>query len=137
MKTVCTAIAELSFDENESLLHIRVLKDAEMNLKNTIAHYKLIGEITEGKNYLALVDATEYFSINSETLKYTSLPETIEKRIATAHYNPSFGNKLTMDFFRKKHKPDLPVNSFDTKEEAIEWLKVQWKNSKKEKKSAN
>ena len=118
-----TAIAELSYDAKESLLHIKVIEGAEMNIENTIEHYQAIEKITGGKKYLALVDASEYFTIDSDTLKFTALSTTIEKRIATAHYNAAFGNKLTMDFFRKVHKPRLPVDSFDTKEEAIVWLK--------------
>jgi len=126
MEITRTAIAELSYDVDDSLLHIRMMKGAEMNIENTIEHYRTIERITGGKKYLALVDASEYFTIDSETLKYTSLPQTIEKRIATAHYQSALGNKLTMDFFRKFHKPPLPVNLFETKEEAIEWLKRQW-----------
>jgi hypothetical protein len=123
MKIVKTEIAELHFNAKESILHIKIIKGAEMNIKNTEEHYKTIEEITGGKKYLALIDSSEYFTIDSETLKFTASPKITEKRIATAHYRPSMGNKLTIDFFRKFHSPSLPVNSFATKKEALEWLK--------------
>lgn len=123
MPTTLTKIAELNFDEESSVLHIRVIEGAEMNLQNTIAHYQAIEKITGGKKYLALVDASEYYSILPEALTFAALPQTIEKRIATAHYQTSLSNKLTLDFYRKFHKPSLAINTFQTKEEATAWLK--------------
>jgi len=122
---VRTAIAELSFDEKSGLLHIRMLKGADMSLESSQAHYEAILELTGGKDYLALVDASEYFTISPEALRYTSLPGTIGRRIATAYYQASIGNKLTLDFFRKYHKPHIPLGVFNTREEATEWLLVQ------------
>jgi hypothetical protein len=127
MKKIRTEIAELSFDERASTINIKMLEGAEMNLENTRKHYELIKKLTSDKPYLALVDATYFFTIDKPALKYTSLPGTINKRIATAYYNPILANSFTTEFFRKFYKPPLPTRSFKTKEEAKLWLKKEEK----------
>ncbi|HTL81026.1 MAG TPA: hypothetical protein VL651_04950 [Bacteroidia bacterium] len=122
MKNLITRNAELSFDEETGLLHIRMLEGADLNLENTIAHYNAIREITGGKKYFALIDAKEYFTMSAEALRYTSSKEVTENRIAAAHYNSAAANKLTADFFRKYYKPPIPIRVIDSKEEAIAWL---------------
>lgn len=122
MKKASTRNAELTYDEKERLLHIRMLEGAELDLENTIEHYKVIEEITSGQKYFALIDSLEYFVMTTEALHYASMPEVVHQRMAAAHYRPSTGNRLTANFFSKTFKPELPVRVFETKEEATAWL---------------
>ncbi|MEW6468460.1 MAG: hypothetical protein AB1458_06015 [Bacteroidota bacterium] len=123
MKTLRTEIAELSYDEEEHLLYIRILENAELDLEKTRIHYETIRELTEDEPHAAIIDSTHYFSIDPETLRYTAQPEVIGKRLAAAHYNVSAGNSLTLDFFVKTHKPLIPVKKFATREEAVKWAR--------------
>ncbi|MBI3510119.1 MAG: hypothetical protein HY064_05610 [Bacteroidetes bacterium] len=127
MNSTLTSVSELYFDEANSILHIRMLPGADMSMENTKKHYDVIHKLTGGKKYLALVDSHEYFTMDSDALQFTSQRETIANRIATAHYNSSFGNKLTIDFFRNVLKPHIPVQVFRSKQEAEEWLLSQLK----------
>lgn len=122
MKVIYTDIAELSFDENEAILFIRMLEDAHMKIENTKEHYKIINELTYGQKYRALVDASNYFRIDDDASQYAALPDTIKNRLAAAHFTSNVSNRLTANFFRLFYKPEIPVRTFKTKEEALEWL---------------
>lgn len=124
MEIVYTDIAELRYKTDDIILNIKILEGAEMNLANTKRHYQLINELTRNKKHLALVDAINFFTITPEGLHYSSRPETVANRIATAHYNCSAVNKLTTNFFVNYYRPPIPIKIFDTKEEAIAWLKL-------------
>jgi hypothetical protein len=129
MEKALTKIAELIFDIQESILYIKVIEGAEMNFENTRQHYDIIRSLTGNKAYGALIDATEYYSIDAETLRYTSLPETIDNRIASAHCNPHNANSLTANFFKTNHQPPIPFQIFKVKEEALHWLRIQIRNA--------
>lgn len=123
MKKAFTKIAELIFDEQESILHIRPLEGVDIDVKNTKEHYEHIKELTNNKPYGALIDASVHFSVDSEAMEFSSLPETIGNRIASAHYQAPLSNKLTAKVFKNRYKPKIHFQSFKTKEEAVLWLK--------------
>jgi hypothetical protein len=123
MKIIYTKIAELRYKEEEALLFIKVLEGAAMNLENTKNHYEAIKNLTGNKKYLALVDASNYFTIEPAALEYASMPQVVENRIATAHFNSSFANSLTTNFFKAHYNPPIHITIFETKREALEWLK--------------
>jgi len=122
VKTAYTPIAEICFDESESILHIKVLEGAEMNLLNTQRHYQEINNLVGKKKYLALVDASNYFTMEKAAWEYASLKEIISNRIAVAHYNSSVANKLATKVFKAAYKTSMPVEVFQSKETALEWL---------------
>lgn len=123
MNTIQTPIALLSFFREERILEMVMLEDAEMNLINTREHYRMIEEITEGKNYMALIDSTHYFSIDSDSFLFASSPEAIRNRIASAHYASAFANRLNTNFFKNRYKPSIPIQLFDSRDEAVSWLR--------------
>jgi hypothetical protein len=123
VKLAYTDIAELRYKEEDSLLRIKIFEGAEMSLENSRRHYQIINQLTDNKRYLALVDATNFFTITPEALRHCSLPEVVNNRIATAHYNSSTMNKLTTNFFANYYRPPIPIRIFDSEQEALEWLR--------------
>jgi hypothetical protein len=123
MKTIHTPLANISYNETEHILHIKIQEDAEMNLENTKIHYKKINDLVGDHSYLALVEASNYCSVEKEAWQYSSLRKIVLNRKATAHYNSCFANKLTTSFFKTTFKTTTPVQIFNTKEDALEWLK--------------
>ncbi|MGZ4043816.1 MAG: DUF7793 family protein [Bacteroidia bacterium] len=122
MRVLNTEIAIMTFDENERILHIQMIPGAEMTLDNTKEHYHLINQLTGGKEYIALVDASNYFIIDPEALKFAAEENTLVNRVAAAHYNSSVANLLTVSFFKNNLKPGIPVGIFKTKDDALEWI---------------
>ena len=125
VKKAQTDIAELHYDPEESILYISIFEGAEMNLEVTKFHYKIIAELTENKPHAVLLDASVYFSVDKESMEFTSQAETMSKRIATAHFDPNIANDITVNFFKARFKPPGPVKIFKTKPEALLWLKEQ------------
>jgi hypothetical protein len=122
MPPTVTNIATLNFNEAESILHIEMMPDAEINLEQVKAHYKLIKKITKGKPYVALIDASNYYRMEPEALKYSAEQNTLGNRVAAAHYNCTVANTLTVSFFKKQLKPSIPIGIFKSKEEALTWI---------------
>lgn len=128
MKTILTDIAEISFDEETSILHIKIQEDVHIDLKKTIVHTRAIQKITNGEKYLALVDATNYFTSDDDALKYFALPATTKERIAMAFHSLNLANRLTIHFFRLLHKPNFAIHLFRTHDDALNWLKLEQQN---------
>lgn len=123
MKIINTPLAEINFNHHDNILHIKILEGAAMNLKNAELHYKQINDLVGDKKYLALVDASDYFTMEKEAWQYASSKEVVSNRLAVAHYNSSFANKLATKFFKTSYQTSMPLEIFTTKEEAIKWLK--------------
>lgn len=122
MGTFSSEIAELIFLKEENILHIKIRQGSQMNLKNTVDHYDLINKITQGNKYKALVDASEYFTIDPDAFEYAATPAALENRIAAAHYNGEIANKITATYFKNHYQPPIPFQQFNSKEEAMAWL---------------
>jgi len=122
MEIVQTPIAEIFFDKNNSILNIKVIEGAEMTLENTKEHYQKINSLVGDRKYLALVDAGNYYSVEKQAWEYASSKEVASNRLAAAHFNSSSANRLTTSFFKTAYDTPVPVQIFETKEEALAWL---------------
>jgi hypothetical protein len=123
MDTVYTDIAELCYNKKSSLLHIKIIEDVSITIEKAKSLTDSIHRITKGQNHFALVDATNYFFIEDEALKYMASPEICAGKMGSAYYSMNLANRLTMHFFKVFHKPSYPLELFKKKEEAINWLK--------------
>ncbi|MBA2611638.1 MAG: hypothetical protein H0U95_06700 [Bacteroidetes bacterium] len=126
MDWIITKVAELFYDEENAVLYINILENAELTLENAKEHYQQIETVTKGQKHLALIDSGNYYTTSHETLLYTSKKTTFKNRVATAYYNFCTPNKLTADFFKNNYKPEMDLKTFKTKEEALVW----WANAK-------
>jgi hypothetical protein len=123
MKIIDTGIAEISFNRGELILHIKIKEGAEMTLEATKKHYHEIEKLTEGCEYYALIDTSNYFKIEPDALEFSSKSEAIAKRLAAAHYRPHVANRLTANVFAALYKPHIPVKIFNKKLDAVNWLR--------------
>ncbi len=121
MPTV-TDIAELEFDENTLILHIRMIDGAEMNLENTKKHYETIHQLTGGKKYRVLIDSSKFFTVDAGSFRFSSQPDITSRRIAVAHYDSCLANKMMLTFYKITYKPPVPLQLFKTRQEAVKWL---------------
>lgn len=122
MKSTKDKISEFTYDEKESLLHVKIFKNANISLDNVVEHYEEVRKLTNDKKYVALVDTSNYFKVEPEAFMHSSLETSNVNRIATAFYNPSIANRVTINFFKRFFKPAIPVEMFDSMEEALAWL---------------
>jgi len=124
MKVINTGIAEISYDENKSLLYVKLNEDVEITVEKAGKHYEEIVKLTGNKKHFALVDASNYFTAELKALEYMSRQEVLTNRVASAHYNSVIANKFTINFYKVNCKPAIDIKIFDTKEEALDWLKT-------------
>lgn len=129
METLITDIAEIFFDEETSILHVKILEDVHMDIEKTMNHCRIVQRITKGEKYMALVDATNYFTTDEDALKYLALPETTVGRVAMAFHSLNLANRLTIHFFRLLYKPNFTIHLFRMHDDAMEWLKSEQHNS--------
>ena len=118
-----TPIAKLAYNVGENILYIKIIEGSEMNVNNTIEHYKLISKVTLNNHYGALIDGEHYIEADNDALKLAACPEILGKRIATAHFSTNIANKLTVLFFKNNIKPGIPIEYFRTEKDAVGWLK--------------
>jgi hypothetical protein len=124
MKTIITPLAEISFDKETTILHIKIFENADVNLENAQKHFELVEQLIGREPHFALVDATHHYIIEKEAWEYASKVHILSNRKAIAHYNSSNANNLTTTFFKATHKSSVPFKIFKTQNEAIEWFKT-------------
>lgn len=129
IETIYTDIAELNYNKKECILNIKILENASITIETLKNHIKSINDLTNYQQHFSLVDATNFFSIDDESLKYLASPETNNKIIAEAFYSTNLANRLTLHFFKLFHKPHYPTQLFRYKAEAINWLDLCQTNS--------
>ena len=115
-------IGDLSYDEPNRILHIKLHDWADMNVQNTRRHYKIINELTKGQHYYALIDAEKYFSFENTAFQITTQREVLGNRLASAHYNSNFANRLNVIIYNSAFSPPIPVRYFNSKGEALSWI---------------
>ena len=80
-------------------------------------------ELTGGKSCTTLVDLTNVRTISKEARSYFSSVECSEVFEATALYVSTPISRIIGNFFLGINRPAIPVRLFDSKDEAIVWLK--------------
>lgn len=122
MEQISTSIAELRFDEQNSLLHVTIKEGAMMDVKNLEEHYSKIEKITKGKKYIALVDVSQPYFIDHLGTKYASDPATLKNRTAAAYYNPPLSNRLSLMGLQQGIAGRIPTFIAMEKIIALKWL---------------
>jgi len=117
-----TGIADISFNYEQAILSIYVLEGAEMTLDNTKRHYEEIRKLVGDTKYYALIDSSNYYRTDPSALQFAASMDAIGNRLASAHYNSSIANSLTVNYFKNIYSPHIPVRLFKTYEEALEWI---------------
>ncbi len=128
IKTSCSDIAELQYNEKESILYIKILEDAIITVQKAKSNCRSVKELTKNKAKFALIDASNLFSIDDDALKYIASPETTSNKKVTACFSTNLANRLTIHSFKLFHKPQFTMQLFRNKIEALCWLETYQKN---------
>ncbi|MDF2448293.1 MAG: hypothetical protein K0R26_797 [Bacteroidota bacterium] len=122
MNTIKTEVANLFYNKECRLLHVKILEDISITVEKAKALCLAIEKITNDEKHFALVDATNYFYIEDEALRFMALPENCSNKLGSAYFSTNLANRLTMHFFKVFHKPLYPIELFKKREEAMKWL---------------
>lgn len=121
MNTIYSDIAEITFNEIDSILSIKIMDDVEIDLEKAKKHFELLNKITENKRHVAIINGVDCFYIKDDALKYmASCPS--NNRIATAFYSNNLANRLAILCLKLYYPKSSPLQYFTKKESALEWL---------------
>ena len=122
-KEICNIVsAELTFD---NIIEVKWHpNNDEIEKQHLIELKSIIQELGMGKKMPVYIDTCNFMSITSEAKEYASSSESSEFTLANAVLVDSLGKKLLFNFFMNITKPVVPTKGFNSKEEAIKWLKT-------------
>ena len=107
----------------ENILHIEMKKIKELSAKDIEQINDCFHEIGNGKKVYVLVTFLDFISISDEAIRF-AIKNNIQKIIgAVVYVVDNLGIQIGVKFFINFHKRNYPINIFETKSEAILWLK--------------
>ncbi len=124
---VFTKCAKFSVLE-DGVLSIQLLANCEIDLSESKLMQKVSLEITNGKKFVALIDAREAFFVSKESREWGSTAEAQKNMVAQAIVVNSTANRLVGNFIIQFHKPIAKTRLFSDEKSALEWLRDQKNN---------
>ena len=110
--------------DGEGILHMKLKPQAEVDLKEVESHFKIYEELGLKKNKaLQLFEGGSFFTFDSEAMKFVSKNGS-DYFIATAIVNNSLAIRILFGFFKRFFHQAFPCDLFDSKAEALKWLKT-------------
>jgi hypothetical protein len=100
------------------------MEGASIDLVSTLEYFNAIKEITDEKKHAAMIEASHYFIIHPDSIQHLVKGEITSKRIASAYYNVSMPNRLTINFLKNSYPHATPLQLFDTYTAAMEWIQT-------------
>ena len=106
---------------DDGIVHIDMLPNAEISLKDADEFLNEIENVSDGKKYPLIIDANSITSVERNARKLFS-ETTIVSAVALVVSTPL--GKIIGNFFLGLNKTDLPFKLFSSKTEAFEWLEA-------------
>ncbi|MCE3260163.1 MAG: hypothetical protein K0S12_1804 [Bacteroidetes bacterium] len=122
-------IREITFDYarvqlmNPKLIRIEITsEDIVITRDETKDMNDAIGVLSEGKEIPVMILATENAQFDSGSREFSASEEGFRFTKKEALIIRSLGQRILADFYLKINKPKKPCRTFNTEEDAIEWL---------------
>lgn len=106
----------------DGLVHVHGAGE-EIDLPGYIKLVEEIAKMTSGKKAPILCTSDEFFIPNEDVRKYLTKPESNPYSLATALVVSSISQKLVGNFFMTVMKPTRLIRIFNSREDAIKWLR--------------
>lgn len=112
----------------EGILFIRLMEDSEIDIDESKLMQQKSLAITEGKKFVALIDARAQIVVSKESREWGSTAEAQKNMLAQAIIVNSMANRIVGNFIIKFHKPIAKTRLFSDEETALVWLREQKRN---------
>ena len=109
----------------DGILHICLLEDSDIDLEESKLMQKKSLSLTNGKKFVALIDARAEVRVSKESREWGSTAEAQVNMIAQAIIVNSLANRLVGNFIIKFHKPVAKTRLFSDEQSALDWLRKQ------------
>ena len=126
--SINTAVGEMLYDQDQKILYVTLNQDSEINYKTITEHFEKRKELCENDNYVVVLDANNYYSINIAELEYILKLTAKEPLLQTIFYNISLANRLLIRYLMKKLKTKNEFLAVTEKSEAVDLVKELLRN---------
>lgn len=114
--------ATFTIDEN-NIIHADYDNFVDITFQDAIREVEIALAVGKGEKVLSLINITDVKSIEQKARQYYSGPEAERAYKAVALIVNSPVSKMLGNFFIGLNKPTMPLQLFNTEQEAIAWLK--------------
>ncbi|MBL0329748.1 MAG: hypothetical protein IPP64_10105 [Bacteroidetes bacterium] len=109
----------------DGIIHITLFENTEIDLVESKNMQQMSWSLTQGKPFVAMIDARVNIEVSKEAREWGSTPEAQKNMLAQAVLVNSIANKLVGNFIIKFHKPIAKTRLFSDAPAALEWLREQ------------
>ena len=121
-KKITTNTADIWMDD-EGIVHLRMKKGAKVDLREIEAHYNIYRKLGCQKHKtLHLFEGGYFFTFDNEAMRYAG-KHSRNLFLASAIVNNSLAVRLLVDFFNLFFNNSFTFKMFNTKGQALEWLR--------------
>ncbi|MEX1003699.1 MAG: hypothetical protein WDZ35_16385 [Crocinitomicaceae bacterium] len=119
-KSISTEVVEFTIDQ-QGFLRITMLDTkAKFDLKEAKKQVKVVGQLTNDRKFLALVDMRKSYTV--PTIEAKKHIASLDKKIAEAIIINSLGNRIIGNLYLKLINNRYPSKLFSDEDKAIGWL---------------
>ncbi len=124
MLEATTRTANISYDGK--MLITEMVDDVVVDISEVKENYDIVMDIIKQNRFISLVITAPHNSITKEARELSNTEENYRYCIAQAIVVNSLATRLLGNFFVKFAKVHCPHRLFQKREDAIEWLNLQW-----------
>ncbi len=121
------------FEYEDSILVVTPIEDLLLDEHEMRKMLEAAVEFTGREKYYALIDMSNHVDSTPEARNYYANSELAQYRLADAFVVVSLATRLVTNFYFSINTPPVPSKMFNTKEDALAWLKQLKTNSSKPK----
>lgn len=126
-KAIETTSATIWVDK-EGIVHLKMKDGAKVDLKEIETHFSIYKKLgCQKETTLHLFEGGVYFKFDTDAMKYAS-KNLSGLFAASAIINNSLAVRLLVNLFNSFFNNSFPFKMFNTKGEALEWLRTFKKN---------
>jgi len=126
MKKIRTKTDEIAIDAH-GIVHKTVIENSHINLDAVKEAEDACAKLSGKDKYMVLIDATALHTMTPEAAE--ELKNNLDtKRIATAIVSDKLGIRILFSYLAKRENAITPIELFQNKEEALNWL-LQYKTN--------
>jgi len=108
---------------SDGIVHLAMKDIEDYTVEILREQIQFLSEKSNGKKLPVMLTFSSYNSPNDETMKYASKDENMKYTKASAVVVDSLALRLGANFYLHFFKPKTPTKLFNTKEDAVLWLR--------------
>lgn len=107
----------------DRIINIVVKDNVEIEVEDVLDIRKTNERLSKNENYLVVLESGFHSSITREARELSAKKEYGEQRKAMAFVITSLAQRIIGNFFININKPPTPTKIFNSREEALVWVK--------------